>query len=74
MKDKLNWIGIFDVISFTLMTSVVLLSLKGDIICKMNYPVTPLGDCIYGRWVLYSFVMFLLYFFLKDIKLSKESK
>ena len=74
MKTKINWWGLILFLMAIILTSVLLLSIKGDIVCAYNYPITPKGDCLYGKFALYNFVITIIFFFLKDIKFTKEIK
>lgn len=68
-QTKIIYMKMFFYLACICMTSILLLSIRGDIICKLNYMI---GDCVYGRFILYNIVLFYFIFVLENIRLIGE--
>jgi len=66
---KTDYLGAFIISLLIVMTSVTLLSIKGNIVCELN---SLEGNCDYGRFAIYNVVILFFFFMARDIKLTKE--
>jgi hypothetical protein len=68
-KTKLNFLGIYILLVYTLVFSIILMSISGDLICKINFFKE---GCLYGNFVMKFIILIIYFLFLKDTKFIKE--